>query len=178
MISENQKNYRISFFSLVKFLFHDCYNFRRPLFSKESLKNITKYSLIFNYASSLDFFNIKIINDFVKKINIASLYSYLSFIEDMSDNFVQRDRDVMVKKEKFNISEENLSKIKESLNLCINRYKNINTESFVGYGIFPSLSIHWNKYLLVGIVRTYLSQSFNAIATTTNYRSSEFIITK
>ena len=42
--------------------------------------------------------------------------------------------------------------------------------------MFPKLKYNWNKYLLVGIVRTYLSDDFAIDYTDNTYRTTDFII--
>ena len=42
--------------------------------------------------------------------------------------------------------------------------------------MFPSLKYDWNKYLLVGIIRTYLSDIFSIDNTENTYHTTDFII--
>ena len=116
------------------------------------------------------------VKSYLSKMNVGGIYSYLMFMDNMSDNFVQVDIDKMIKKEFLGINDETLRNIKKIINLLLNNFKEIDTRTFNGYGMFPKLKYIWNKYLLVGIVRTYLSDDFAIDYTDNTYRTTDFII--
>ena len=97
-------------------------------------------------------------------------------MEDMSDEFVQVNIETMVKKNKINIDQNALNDIQKLIELIIKRFGKLDTRQFNGYQMFPSIEYHWNKYLLVGIVRTYLSDKFTIDNTTNFYNDTDFII--
>ena len=99
----------------------------------------------------------------------------MSFIEDLSDEYVQISKDGMIKKDKFNISEENLLKIKELVDLML-KNNNLKTEEFNGYFMLPKLDRPWNKYMLVGIIRSYFRDEYEIENTTRYYDTTDFII--
>lgn len=165
-----------SMFSLIKYWFKDEYGFNRPLISKSKDINVNTYSLITNFANSQDSFNHRTIANYVNKMNIGGLYSYLSFIEDMSDNFVQVNIDTMYKKEKIPITDEQLKEFKGMLELIFSRFESIDTRYFNGYQMLPNIKYHWNKYLLAGIVRSYFSDDYEIENTDSAYDVTDFII--
>lgn len=165
-----------SIFSLIKYWFKDEYGFNRPLVSKSKDINVSTYSLITNYVNSLDSFNAKGVHNYCSKMNIGGLYSYLSFMEDMSDNFVQANIDTMYKKEKMAISNSHLNDFKGMMELIFSRFDFINTRQFNGYQMLPNVPYHWNKYLLVGIIRSYFSDEYVVENTETSYDLTDFII--
>lgn len=165
-----------STFSLIKCLFPNDYGFNRPIISKNKNEQITTYNLIVNYVMSLDSFNLKAINNYVSKMNIRGLYSYLAFMEDMSDEFVQVNIETMVKKGRINIDQKKLDETQSLIELIIKRFGKLDTRQFNGYQMFPNIGYHWNKYLLVGIVRTYLFDKFTIDNTTNFYNDTDFII--
>lgn len=165
-----------SFFSLIKYLFSKDYGFNRPLISKDPNNKIDSTSVIMNYAKKLDSFNSRTINNYVTKMNMRGLYSYLSFMENMSEDFVQINMDSMISKKKFAISNDALTELKSLLNLVITKNGCLNTNSFNGYFMFPKIEYHWNKYLLVGIIRSFLDNEFDIEDTDTSYDTTDFII--
>lgn len=162
--------------SLIYHYFKDIYGFNRPLLSLNKDENINQYVLIANYVATLDSFNSKTIKNYTSKMNVRSLYSYLEFMEEQSDNFVQVNLDTMVNKEKFAISESNLKEIEKMLELIFNRFDEIDTRKFNGYSMLPKLTYLWNKYLLVGIIRSFFSEKYEIQNTETTYDSTDFII--
>lgn len=171
----NLSNGNFELFSLMRALYNDLY-FSRPYVSKHEIENNSRYSIIRNYVTKLDVFDFKIIQDYQSKMNVGGLYSYLQFMEDMSDEFVQIDIDKMVKIEKFNLDEIKVNEIKKILDLILNNFGEINTDKFNGYSLFPKISYIWNKYLLVGVIRSYLSNEFDITNTENMYNKTDFII--
>lgn len=167
---------QFSMFSLVRSLFKEKYYFSRPFIALDEEACTTRKGVISDYVRKLDSFNLSTINSFTSKMNVGGLYSYLEFMEDMSDEFVQISIDTMMKKEQLKITEDQLSKIRKMLNLIFDRFDEIKTETFNGYSMMPSLNIRWNKYLLVGIVRSFFENEYEVDDTDATYDKTEFII--
>jgi hypothetical protein len=109
-------------------------------------------------------------------MNIRGLYSYLEFMEDMSDEYIQISIDTMIKKDKLNINGDKLIELKKLLNLLLENFGSINTKSFNGYSMLPKFSIVWNKYFLIGIVRSYFDEYFEVVNTDNMYNKTDYII--
>lgn len=165
-----------STFSLIRYIFKNDYFYHRPYVSNINSSNLTKYGIVADYAKTLNYFNKDTIDIFILKMNIGQLYSYLSFMEDMSEDFVQIDKNTMIKKELSGITDDKLKEIVLYLNIYISRYGELKTDSFSMYNMFPTLKYTRNKYLLVGIIRTYCESRFEVVNTTNFYDTTDFII--
>ena len=132
--------------------------------------------LIKEYAQSLEMFNHEKIQNYIQRMNIGGLYSYLTFMEDMSDDYVQINMDTMIRKDKFKITNEQIQRIEKLIDLILDNYKCISTENFNGYAMLPKLETPWNKYLLIGIIRSFLDEKFQVENTVNSYNKTEFII--
>lgn len=163
-------------FSILQVLYKDKYFFNRPFISIEETENITKYSLIRDYLQQFEKFSYQDIKRYIQKMNIEQIYSYLNFMEELSDEYVQIDMDTMIKIDNFKISEEQLNKIDDLIELILKSNKEINTNSFDGYFMLPKLSENWNKYMLVGIIRSYFRNKYSVENTTNTYTNTDFII--
>ena len=166
---------QFSLFSLIKYLFNDYY-YSRPLISKREDFGGSSYSLIKEHVRKFEKFNMLTIQSYIAKMNIGGLYSYLQFMEDMSDEYVQINVDTMVKKETADISQEDLNRIKGMLNLILGKFEKIDTKQFDGYSMLPKLCYNWNKYLLVGIIRSYLDENLEVVNTETMYTHTDYVI--
>lgn len=162
-------------FSIIQYLFKDDYFYSRPMISLQEDFTTSSYLLIKEYASRFEKFNYTDIKNYIYKMNIGGLYSYMSFMEDLSDGYVQISKDGMIRKDKFNISESDLLKIKELVDLIL-RNNDFKTEEFNGYFMLPKLDRTWNKYLLVGIIRSYFRDEYEIENTTRFYDTTDFII--
>ena len=69
----------------------------------------------------------------------------------------------------------NLLKIKELIDLIL-KTNDLKTEEFNGYFMLPKLNRPWNKYLLVGIVRSYYRDEYEIENTAKFYDQTDFII--
>ena len=169
----NLKNGHFQLFSMMKILYPEFY-YHRPFISTEYNTVNTNYNVIRNYIEKYEKFNIKTVHDYERKMNITGIYNYLQFMEDMSDDYVQIDISTMLKKDKLDISSSELENIKKSVDLILNNFGVINTENFVGYSLLPKIKYGWNKYLLIGILRTFYLDDYEIINTGNKYSNTDF----
>lgn len=173
----NLKNGHFQLFSMIKVMFPDYY-YHRPFISIEDTSTNTNYAIIRNYIEKYEKFNIKTVQDYQRKMNITGIYNYLQFMEDMSDDYVQIDINTMIKKDKINIKQSELENIKKIIDLIINNFGDINTMHFKGYSLLPKIKYTWNKYLLIGILRTFYSEDYEIINTGNKYSNTDFEVRK
>ena len=152
------------------------YYYSRPYIYLDEDEYNTRSSIVQNYVRQFDSFNYKMIQDYQSKLNLGVLYSYLSFMENMSDEYVQVDVDEMVKIEKMNLSEMKLNEIKKSIDLILDNFDVIDTTKFNGYSLLPKIGFVWNKYLLAGIVRSYFSEFYDIKNTDNRFTITDFEI--
>lgn len=169
----NLKNGHFQLFSMMKVMYPEFY-YHRPFISTEDTTANTNYTVIRNHIEKYEKFNIKTIQDYQRKMNITGIYNYLQFMEEMSDDYVQIDISTMLKKEKIDISSSELENIKKSIDLILNNFGNINTENFRGYSLLPKIKYGWNKYLLIGILRTFYSDDYEIINKGNKYSNTDF----
>lgn len=166
---------QFTLFSLIKFLYPDLY-YSRPLISTKVIEQKSSYALIKKYVQKFDEFNYNTILDYVSKMNITRLYSYLEFMDDMSDNYVQVNVDTMVRKEKLGITQYQLGQLNNLLDLIFDKYNELDTSAFKGYHILPKMPVPWNKYLLIGIIRSYLDEKFEVVNKSSTYSNTDYVI--
>lgn len=169
----NLKNGHFQLFSMIKILYPEFY-YHRPFISIESSTVNTNYNVIRNHIEKYEKFSIKTIHDYERKMNIRCVNNYLQFMEDMSDDYVQIDINTMLKKDKLDISSSELEHIKKSVDLILNNFSIINTENFKGYSLLPKIGYVWNKYLLIGILRTFYPDDYEIVNTGNKYSNTDF----
>ena len=165
-------------FSLIKYYFKDKYFYSRPIISTENQGYRNAHTVIKNYVKTLDKFDFKTIKNYSAKLNMRGLYSYLSFMDEMSDDYVQVNMDTMVKKSRFSRQKEKINEVKKLLDLLFLNADSIDTNTFNGYFGLPSFDYPWNKYLLVGLVRTFFDKDYVVECTTNFYDDTDYIIKK
>ena len=168
-------NGHFELFSLIKALYNEYYYSRPYIYLDENDYN-TRSTIVQKYVRQFDSFNYKMILDYQSNMNLGVLYSYLLFMESMSDEYVQVDIDEMVKIEKMNLDDSKINEIKKAIDLILNNFDVIDTSKFNGYTLLPRIGYVWNKYLLVGIIRSYLSEHYDIKNTDNRYDKTDFEI--
>ncbi len=167
-----------SLYSLLKILFKDDYYYKRPLIALEKAEDFNQETVIRDFVLKQESFNLKTIKNFTTKLSLRGLYSYLEFMEEMSDLFIQVNVDTMVSKEKINLSKQTLDEFKRVINLIFTRFDALDMSTFSGYAMLPQLDYKWNKYLFVGIIRTFFSEEYDVENTAAFYDVTNFIVKK
>lgn len=153
-ISEYEK-----FWNYLKKNYDGKFYFSKPFISDVPFTNTLE--LTENYLRTLDYFDNKTIIEFESRIGLESSKGSGIFISKLSDDFVQIDETLMIKKEIFNIDSIILKRIKNTLDLYFKNKELLDTREFNAYFTFPDISDYkWSKYLLAGIIRTYFKEYF------------------
>ena len=82
----------------------------------------------------------------------------------------------MVRKEKLGITQEQLTQLNQLLDLIFDKYNELDTSVFKGYQILPKMPTPWNKYLLIGIIRSYFDEQFEIENKNNMYNNTDFVI--
>ena len=120
----------------------------------------------FNYFFRVDY-------AFITKVVIRY---YIKFFIDISDQFVQVSVDTLIDKKSLVISDDFVEKIRKEMVYYIKSFGPIETSKYIGYSVLPSIDLKWNKYLLVGIIRTFLNDELEIEYTDKTYNKTDFII--
>ena len=153
----------------------DNYYFNKPMISSDEKYYQSQYAIICNYVKSLDKFSFDDVKEFIRNQRFHNLWSYSDLLIEMSSDFVQINIDSMISTDIFEISKEELSEIDGIIRILL-RNGIINTKSFKGYPLFPKLKYIWNKYLLIGIIRTFMSDKYEVENTESHYDKTDYII--
>lgn len=176
-ININSGHYEL--FSILKYLYKDLYYFDRPLVSLDMISKGSTYEILKNHFQDSQEFDYGEIKKYIYDLNLCSLNSYLNFMDDMSDDFVQYNIDSMKSKNIFekSVDKDFTKKVDNVLELFFDRSDKINTENFNGYRLLPVIKNYdWNKYLLVGIIKTFLNNKYIVENTGNMYNKTDYII--
>ena len=108
-------------------------------------------------------------------MNLGGLQSYLNFMDDLSEEYIQINKDSMIRKDELNLTKEQLQKIEEFMDLLL-KNNQLKMDDFDGYFMLPKLTRGWDKYLLIGIIKTYFREKYDIQNTTNFYDTTDFII--
>lgn len=131
----------------------------KPFISNKPIRSATDVTC--DYLKTLEGFDKNTIDEFDAKIGLESHKGYDIYLNKMSEEFVQIDETMMVKKDIFNISSDLLRRITRNLDIYFKNEEVLNTKTFKSYFTFPKLEgYEWNKHLLIGIIRSYLNEKY------------------
>lgn len=164
------------FYTLIEVMLGDKYYFEKPFIANDAGEVLENDDIIINYAFSLSEFSLKVINNYIDKMHLKKLDNYVEFMEKCSDYYVQIGPDKMIDKDKMDIDSYLLERISKAIKYYINSFGTINTATYADYDSLPNLEYDWNKYLLVGILRTFLSSEFIVENTGGTYKTTEYTV--
>ena len=146
-------------FSVVKYVLGNDYYFDRPYISKDAFdeKGITTKGLIVNYLRSYDTIDYDLYKNYCLKMNIPFMYTFMSLVDELQDEYVQLDGRRMTRKSELNLPDKTINEIRQIIEMIFGRTAEINTATFTGYALLPQIKYQWNKHVFAGIVRSYLS---------------------
>lgn len=161
-------NNSYALFSVMKGIFSDKYNFRRPLIFDNSYEDMNVITLLNSKLSIHNEISFNDINEMLQIQAISRTSSRDKLIDYLVESFILVDENKFVNRKLFNISSIILSDIKLIINLILKREKEIDTSTFEGYNLFPKIRYKWNKYLLVGIIKVFLNEEYELKYLSTN----------
>ena len=166
-------------FKICKLYLKEFYYLNPPYISTQYLKIKDSRAVLFKYIYQRDEFDFSEMFDFLNKMQInKSQFSLIEIIDECSEDYVQVDLEKMVSKDKMNISEEMIKDIKKNLKFYINSFGKIESTKYYDYDSFPKCEYEWNKYFLLGFVRSFLEDDFKIIYLSKNIKHLEFVIDK
>ena len=177
MLKLGELNNPSVFFQVCELLLSRKYVFEKPFISKSKTLSLTNDELMMRYAYSQQKITVASLTKYADKMHFKKIDSILKFFVAISEQYVQVSIDTLIDKDLLNISDDLVEKIRKEIVYYINSFGPIETSKYVGYSVLPSIELKWNKYLLIGIVRTFLNDELKIEYTEKAYNKTDFIIT-
>ena len=165
-----------SFFQICELLLSRKYVFEKSFISKSKDILLSNDELMMSYAYSQEKITVASLTKYADKMHFKRIDNILKFFIDISDQFVQVSVDTLIDKNSLEISDDFVEKIRKEMVYYIKSFGPIETSKYIGYSVLPSIELKWNKYLLVGIIRTFLNDELEIEYTDKTYNKTDFII--
>lgn len=177
LASIKELNNNDDLFKFVEITYKNIFFFNKPFILREKQSKLSGKELIEKHVYNLDDFRVSDLQEFCESMQINGISNYSQIFQEISDDFVQIEFDRMVKKDLFHFNSHDMLLFKKEIGYYIASFGAINTKSYKGYLKLPKISNYeWNKYLLVGICRTYFSDTFSVENTENRYDTTDYII--
>ena len=152
------------------------YTFQYPFVSTSEEMILENNDIILGFVYEQSEFSISLLNEYIDKMHLKRISNYLSFMNDISKDYVLVDCDKMIRKDCFEAEKQSLKILSDELKYYIKSFGKIDSKSYAGYSSLPEFEEKWNKYLLLGLVRTFYSDVFKITYNGNTYRSIDFVI--
>ena len=169
-------NNQADLFRFVTAYFEKDYFYKKPFISKDKEIKLENDDIIISYAYDQDEITVTKLNNYANRMHLKKIMNNLGLFIDISDDYVQVDQERAIKKEIFDLDEDKLDKIEKEVRYYIKSFGQINSETYADYSSLPNVGRTWNKYLLLGIVRTYLNDAFKIEYSSGTYKTFTFTI--
>lgn len=162
-VSYNLFDNDFSFFSLVRQLFSNEYFYDRPFISKIGGIKLTIASVIAYYLKDQNFVSHDDIKRVAQGLGSATTNLNVCEIHDcLSETHVLIDYSRLIKKDLFNLKDDDKERIEEVVDHYISMDKDGAFKTAqINYKLFPTLRYQWNGHLLAGILRSYFSNKYS-----------------
>ena len=164
------------FFQVCELLLSRKYVFEKPFISRTKGILLSNDELMTSYAYTQEKITVSMLTKYADKMHFKRIDNILKCFIDVSEQYVQVSIDTLIDKDSLDISNDFIEKIRREIVYYINSFGPIETSKYVGYAVLPSIDLKWNKYLLVGIIRTYLNDELKIEYTDNTYNKTDFII--
>ena len=161
MASLGMINNASGMFLLIKTFFGRKYYLSEPFISNDPNIKLSNEEIILSYIYSLDEVTIAMINKYADSMHLKRLSNYLKLFDVLSKDYIQTDCAKMIKVASLNLSQDTIELIKKEIQYYIESFGPIDSRTYLGYKMLPSVGLDWNKYLLLGFCRTYFKDFYN-----------------
>ncbi len=174
--------YSYDLFSVLQILFANEYKFKRPLLGSKDAVFETSSEIIDGYLASKNIVKFDKLRKYVdaKTGHNADVYvTVFEILKNKWNEFVAIDSNTMFRKEIVNISDREIIRLDVIIEMLLEEKETINIEEdIVQRFFFKELAkMPVNKYLVFGLVNTYLHDKYEACMDSKMYKHGDFSIT-
>lgn len=176
-ITCNGMKYSYDLFSVLQVLFAADFKFQRPLIGGKNAVFETKYEILDGYLATKNIVNLTKLRKFLDS-KATEYYTIYEIVLDKWNEFVPIDVDTIVRKESLNVIEKEITRLDVIIEMLLEEKDTLNIEEdIVNKFIFKELAgIQTNKYLVFGLVNSFLHDKYSVSANPNKYRGGTFFI--
>jgi hypothetical protein len=147
----------IKLFGILQYMFREKYKFSRPFIAKKDTEEITNIGIVRNYLKDRDSYEISEMIGFCDE-NHLKFISWVTLIDELSDEFIRADSNFCVRIEQIDINEEKIEAIKNIMKDIIFQKGYISARKIKDFIFFPEIYMEWNGYILKSIIEKYVCE--------------------
>jgi hypothetical protein len=149
------------FFSLCELLLSNKFGFSSPFISKDKNRVLSHDQILLDHIYQLESFSFDDVKIFAEKGRFKLNFNVGSLADEIQDKYVRIDLKNFLHIDALSIDQFVLDKLRRELNFVIEAYREIKLSEYKGYTMLPDIGYPWSKYLLEGVIKSFLSDSFS-----------------
>ncbi|MDH7578820.1 MAG: sigma factor-like helix-turn-helix DNA-binding protein [Bacillota bacterium] len=167
LLSNNIEGH-VALCSVFNFLFPDDYEFSRPYIAPKGSTATTFDAVLREYLSSFDEVYISDLKEYIESMKKGN-FSVSVLLDDISDEFIRVDSDLLIRKDRLDLSEDIIECIEETTLALIGDTGYLSVKKIIDYMFYPDIGVKWTPFLLVSVVK-YFCKRLKIINTAADYR--------
>lgn len=171
-------NNTIGIYELANCYYGDKYKFNPPFISSKNAPSLTNKDLILSHIYSMQSFSIEDVNRYCTKNHIKKSITNLEIAEECADSYVQVSENNFVSKDLLGLSDGIIEAISKEISYGIEINGSLDISQYKGYQLLPCIEYPWNEFLLLGITRSYLNNTFDIIRINDQSDDTHLIVKK
>lgn len=177
-ISKTSMKYSYDLFSVLELLFADFYQFQRPLISSLDAKFETGDEILSKYLESKTIVKLSSLRKFLDNKIVDKRFTIHEIIFDKYNEFIVIDQDTMICKENFNITEKELIRLDIIIGMSLEQKDKVDIQKDIveKYYFTEIARFKMNRYLLFGIINTFLHDKYDIVMETAMFRHGLFSV--
>ena len=166
--------YQYSLYSLLQYMFGDCYQFERPYIAHEGVSINKPMELMEEYVAANDVLEVTELLELAKEYHYT-IYDILKFLNSWNGTHLLISKQEMASTEYIGITEDIVSAV-EALILEEIGEQALVTELRCIYKL-PKINVAWNEWLIYSVVNRFSSQ-LEAHTTYSQFRSASPVVSR
>lgn len=177
-INEASMKYSYDLFSVLELLFTGIYQFKRPLIGNLDVKFETGDETLSKYLESKTIVKLSSLRRFLDNKIVDKYFTIHGIIFDKYNEFVVVDQDTMIRKENLNISDREIVRLDLIIEMVLEQKHKIDIQKDIveEYYFTEIARIKTNRYLLFGIINTFLHDKYEILMETIMFRYGQFSV--
>lgn len=180
-IINNGMKYSYDLFSVAQIIFANDYKFKRPLLGSKNAIFESNNEMIDGYLAQRNTVKLVKMRKYIDSKTAHSPDEYntiFSIIKNKWNEFIALDIDTIVRKETIIVPEKEIVRLDVVIEMLLEHNESINIEEeIVNKFFFKELAgMVVNKYLIFGLVNTFLHDKYEVLAEGNKYRGGTFFL--
>ncbi|MDR2267136.1 MAG: hypothetical protein LBE09_06100 [Christensenellaceae bacterium] len=153
-LERNNISLHTTLFGIMQYMFKNDFSFSRPYIGKSGERGMSKINVLISLLDGYESIEIEELCSICDR-NKISIMSINTFVDKISDSYLRIDKSKLLSCDNIQITDENISAIKEAFAKSLYERGYCRLNSIVDYIDYPEINLAWNPFLLRSLLQKY-----------------------